>query len=118
MTGVFIPDYGHLYNAKAFVMCGGIAPLKPFKDPSVLGSFRIHWHKTTGEREDIALKIESSIEAYAKAALESGLSEEQLAALQSSRVVGPGAHCYFDNKSYTSGIQQAIDASFKEALGL
>lgn len=117
ITGNFIPEYGQNYNSKAFVMCGGETPRVAFKDPTTLAKFKIHWEWTSEERSDIVPSIEKSIAAYKKAALAASVSEADLTKLQSKDASLPGEHCEFDNKAYTSGIQQAIDVKFKAFMG-
>lgn len=117
ITGNFIPEYGHIYQSKAFVMCGGETPRVAFKDPSTLAKFRIHWEYTKGERSDIVPSIERSIAAYKKAALEGLVSPADQARLQTASTSLEGEHCVFDNKAYTSGIQKSIDDEFKIFMG-
>lgn len=117
ITGNFIAEYGHIYKSKAFVMCGGEQPRVAFKDPSTIKNFRVHWEYTSGERADIVPSIEKSIAAFKKAALDAGVTQEELAKLHTVSKKLPGPHCEFDNKSYTSGIQKSIDDEFKAFIG-
>lgn len=114
LTGSFIPQFGQHYNSGAFILCGGEAPRVRFAQPEMLKTFKIHWQVTAGERSDISANIRQSISAYERALSQvlNGDSGFDRKAVQDSEVKGPGGHCEFDDRSYTTGIQFIIDTKF------
>lgn len=118
LAGNFIPAFSQKYKTGAFLMCGGEAPRVPFADNAVLKTFRIHWQVTAGERADITQSVNASIAAY-KAEIDrqrTGDATVEPGKVQTNEFVGAGGHCEFDGVSYTTGIQQMMDAKFKIIL--
>jgi hypothetical protein len=114
LTGSFIPQFGQHYNSGAFILCGGEAPRVQFAEPDMLKKFKIYWQVTAGERSDISANTRQSIGAYERALTQvlNGDSSFDRKTVQDSEVKGPGGHCEFDDRSYTTGIQFMIDTKF------
>ncbi|MFK7872666.1 MAG: hypothetical protein AB8C84_05770 [Oligoflexales bacterium] len=117
MTGAFIPLYGAKYKTGgAFMMCGGRAPQFDFSSPdgeSFLKTYRLHWESTNEVgRADIRSSVEASVAAYQQALGALGAVENP----QTNQIKDDFGHCEFDGQNYTSGIQLAIDESFKIIL--
>lgn len=118
LSGNFIPSFSQKYKTGAFLMCGGEAPRVAFVDNTILKTFRIHWQVTVGERADITQSVNASIAAYKTEIDRQSAGDATVDPLkvQTNEFAGAGGHCVFDGVSYTSGIQQMMDAKFKVIL--
>lgn len=111
LSGFFIPQHmANFPGTGVLLNCAAMAPQVDFVNGNTVAqTTRIHFQSTTNELELLQGSIPQSIVAYEQLAVDAGLSNAQINALQTVDNSPNGGHCEFDEQGFVSGIQLMAD---------
>ncbi|KAF2119577.1 hypothetical protein BDV96DRAFT_349031 [Lophiotrema nucula] len=107
MSGFFIPaQMQNFPNSAVLLNCGGMPPQVDFQNAAaVMPQTTIHFQSTQSELKLLQGSIPQAITAYEQLASDSGLTADQINALQTVDNSPQGGHCEFDGQDFVSGVQ-------------
>lgn len=110
MSGFFIPaQMQNFANSAVELNCGAMPPQVDFQNQAaVMSTLRIHYQSTQSELQLLQGSIPQAVTSYEQLAAQSGLSANQINALQTVDNTPQGGHCEFDGQDFVSGVQTML----------
>lgn len=110
MSGFFIPaQMANYANSAVELNCGAMPPQVAFQNAaSVMSQTRIHYQSTQFELQLLQDAIPQAVVAYEQAAVDAGLTANQINALQTVDNTPAGGHCEFDGQDFVNGVQTML----------
>ncbi|KAK4161469.1 hypothetical protein QBC43DRAFT_268625 [Cladorrhinum sp. PSN259] len=115
LSGFFMPTHLAEFTSTSagtttgvLLLCGAMPPQVDVTGFTAKNT-RIHYQSTTDELQLLQQSIPDAIKAFEQLAVEEGLSEEEVGALQTVDNTPNGGHCEFDEQGFVSGIQLVVD---------